>query len=81
MDALEVPWRPQLTVVPFRLAGAGDAANQQLLERINASKRVFVSSTMLDGLYTIRPCILNHRTHRDRIDEAIEIIAKAIAEA
>jgi len=78
---LELPWEPQLTVVPFRLAGGEDPANQRFLDRINASKRVFLSSTMLQGRYTLRACILNHRTHRDRIDEAIEIIAKAAADA
>jgi aromatic-L-amino-acid decarboxylase len=69
-------------VVPFRyLPGSGNAdeANRRLLERINASKRVFMSSTMLQGNYMLRPCIVNHRTHRDRIDEAIEIIRSAAA--
>jgi aromatic-L-amino-acid decarboxylase len=79
--AIEVPWEPQLTVVPFRLRDGDDDDNRRFLERINASKRVFCSSTLLDGRVTIRACILNHRTHRDRIDEAIEIIGKAAAEA
>jgi aromatic-L-amino-acid decarboxylase len=79
--ALEVPWAPQLTVIPFRLAGADDEANQAFLQRINASKRVFLSSTVLQGRYTLRVCIVSHRTHRDRIDECIEIVSKAAAEA
>jgi aromatic-L-amino-acid/L-tryptophan decarboxylase len=77
---LELPWRPQLTVVPFRLADADEEANKRLLERINASKRVFLSSTLIHGRYTIRACIVSHRTHRDRIDECIEIVRKAAAE-
>lgn len=79
----DVPWEPELSIVPFRyLAATGDADgfNRRLLERINASKRVFMSSTLLDGEFWIRPCILNHRTHRDRIDEAIDIIRKAAAD-
>jgi hypothetical protein len=28
----------------------------------------------------LRVCIVSHRTHRDRIDECIEIVAKAAAE-
>jgi aromatic-L-amino-acid decarboxylase len=78
----ELPWEPELTVVPFRYvpaSGDADAANRALLERINASKRVFISSTMLHGNYMLRPCIVNHRTHRDRIDEAIEIIRASAA--
>jgi aromatic-L-amino-acid/L-tryptophan decarboxylase len=71
---------PQLTVVPFRLAGADDETQKAFLAAINASKRVFLSSTMIHGLYTLRVCIVSHRTHRDRIDECIEIVAKAAAQ-
>lgn len=79
----EVPWEPELTVVPFRYRPRFDDPedfNRRLLERINDSKRVYLSSTMLDGMFTIRPCILSHRTHRDRIDEAIHIIRQAAAD-
>lgn len=79
----EVPWEPDLTVVAFRYlpsSGDPDEVNRRLLDRINASKRVFLSSTVLGGRFTIRACIVSHRTHRDRIDEAIEIIRQAAAE-
>ena len=75
--AIEIPWSPQLTVVPFRLAAGDDDANRAFLERINATKRVYLSSTSIHGRYVIRACILSHRTHRDRIDEAIDIIRSA----
>jgi aromatic-L-amino-acid decarboxylase len=77
---IELPWEPDLTIVPFRLRRGDDAANRQLLEAINASKRVFLSSTIVDGRFTIRACILAHRTHRDRIEECIDIVAKAVAD-
>jgi aromatic-L-amino-acid decarboxylase len=77
---LELPWAPDLTVVPFRLRDGDDAANKRLLEAINASKRVFLSSTVIDGRFTIRACILSHRTHRDRIDECVEIVRRAAAD-
>jgi len=76
---LEVPWAPDLTVVPFRLRDGDDAANRALLDAINESGRVFVSSTVLDGRFTIRVCIVSHRTHRDRIDECIDIVRSAAA--
>jgi aromatic-L-amino-acid decarboxylase len=76
---LEVPWSPDLTVVPFRVRDGDDDANRVLLSAINASGRVFVSSTVLDGRYTIRVCIVSHRTHRDRIDECIQIVRRAAA--
>jgi aromatic-L-amino-acid decarboxylase len=76
---LEVPWAPDLTVVPFRLRDRDEEANRALLSAINDSGRVFVSSTVLDGRFTIRVCIVSHRTHRDRIDECIEIVRRAAA--
>ncbi len=79
--SIELPWAPQLTVVPFRLAGGDDAANRRFLARINASPRVYLSSTSIFGRYTLRACILSHRTHRDRIDEAIDVIRRAAAGA
>jgi aromatic-L-amino-acid decarboxylase len=74
---LEIPWAPHLTVVAFRLAGATDDQDKAFLERINASKRVVLSSTTIEGRHVIRACIVSHRTHRARIDEAIEIVASA----
>jgi aromatic-L-amino-acid decarboxylase len=77
---LEVPWAPDLTVVPFRLRDGSDEANRALLAAINATGRVFLSSTVLEGRFTIRPCIVSHRTHRDRIVECIQIVRRAAAE-
>jgi aromatic-L-amino-acid decarboxylase len=78
---VELCWEPQLTVVAFRLAGADDVEIQKaFLAKINASKRVFLSSTMIHGRYVLRACILSHRTHQDRIDECIQIVRAAAAE-
>ncbi len=79
-DRFEVPWEPALSIVPFRLRDADNEANQELLERINASKRVFLSSTTLDGRYTLRVAILSHRSHRDRVEECVAIIKQAAGE-
>ncbi len=76
---LELPWRTQLTVTPFRLRDGGDDANKELLRLINASKRVFLSSTVIDDRYTLRVCIVSHRTHGDRILECVEIVREAAA--
>ena len=75
---LELPWDVDLTVVPFRLRGADDEANRRLLDEINASRRVVLSSTTIDDRFVIRACILSHRTHRDRIDECVEIVRRAV---
>jgi aromatic-L-amino-acid decarboxylase len=79
----ELPWRADLTVVPFRYRpGSGDPEdfNRRLLERINASRRVFLSSTMIDGRFVLRACIVSFRTHRDRVEEAVQIIRTAAAD-
>ena len=77
---IELCWQPQLTVIPFRLAGADDETQKAFLKRINASKRVFLSSTMIHGRYVLRVCIVSHRTHKDRIDECIEIVGRVADE-
>ncbi len=79
----ELPWEPQMTVVAFRYRpreGDPEAFNRALLDRINESRRVFLSSTMIDDRFVLRACIVSHRTHRERIEEAIEIIRSAAAE-
>jgi aromatic-L-amino-acid decarboxylase len=76
LPALELPWEPELSIVAFRARG-GDAASRQLLEEINASGRVFLSSTVIERRFFLRAAILSHRTHRDRLEEAIEIIRRA----
>lgn len=81
IPGLEVPLEPDLSVVAFRLvsdAPDADDLNRRLLDLINASGRVFLSSTVLDGLFTIRAAVLSHRTHRDRIDEGIAIIRSGV---
>lgn len=65
---------PQLSVVAFRLRGDGpelEARGQELLRRVNARRRVFLSSTRLRGRYVLRICVLSFRTHEDRVRDAV----------
>ncbi len=82
---------PDLSLVAFRLARrAGEALaacnrrNARWLERINARRRVHLSSTRLpatDGeAFTLRVCVLSVRTHARHVDRALEDIAAAIDE-
>jgi len=84
LPGLEVPLRPDLSIVVFRVRPAdpsraatelADEESRRLLERINSHRRVVLSSTVVDGRYTLRVCVTSHRTHRDRIEEALAIIA------
>lgn len=80
IDALDVPWEPELSIVVFRLRSPdGDAhqANEDFLARINSARRAFLSSTIMGGETFLRVCVLSHRTHRDRVLETIDIIRAA----
>lgn len=68
---------PQLSVVAFRLKGEGEQAdvrNAELLRRVNARGRVFLSSTRMGGRYLLRICVLSFRTHADRVRDAVEAL-------
>jgi aromatic-L-amino-acid decarboxylase len=67
-------------MVAFRPHGAGDEESAELLRRVNASNRVWLSSGVVGGRTFLRMCILSHRSRRGRIEEALEIIAAAAAE-
>jgi len=72
---LQVPWEPALSTVVFRMAD--DDASRRLLAAVNGSGRVFLSSTVVEGRFTLRLCIVSHRTHVDRVTEAIDLIIAA----
>jgi aromatic-L-amino-acid/L-tryptophan decarboxylase len=76
-EQMDVPWEPPLSTVVFRLRDRDDAVNRALLDRINTSKRIVLSSTILGNSFYLRVCVLAHRTHRDRVDEAVHIIRTA----
>ncbi|MFI6759084.1 aminotransferase class V-fold PLP-dependent enzyme [Micromonospora sp. NPDC050417] len=83
---LEVLWRPDLSTVAFRVraadagaaaADAADAATRELLTRVNASQRAYLSSTVVDGRQTVRVTIVAHRSHAPHVDEVIALITEA----
>ncbi|UBU09224.1 pyridoxal phosphate-dependent decarboxylase family protein [Nonomuraea gerenzanensis] len=79
----EVPWRPDLTAVAFRWVpehGDADAFNAELLRRVTARRRALLSSTRIGGRYMIGVCVVSHRTHRDRVEEVLDILRETCAE-
>jgi len=71
---------PDLSVIAFRYRpkkGNVDTFNRQLLEKIVKSQKLFLSSTLLNGEFVIRVCILSFRTHQPEVEEAFEIIKNA----
>lgn len=83
IEGIEIVAEPQLTILAFRLVRDGedlDALNRRLIDRINARKRVMLTPAILDGMFVIRIAIVSHRTHRDRVDMALDDIRAAIGE-
>jgi len=84
MPGIEIVAEPQLSVVAFRLVRPGlgpgelNTLNRRLLDRINDRRRVYLTSTMLADRFVIRICVLSFRTHRDRVQAALEDIRSAI---
>ena len=78
VPGIDVPWEPELSIVAFRLTktewAAPELATAELLRRLNALRRFVLSSTVVDGRFTIRIAILSFRTHRERIEETINAI-------
>jgi aromatic-L-amino-acid/L-tryptophan decarboxylase len=77
VDLSVVTFRPSLT--GGLTAEQADDLGRRLLERVNASGRVYLSHTVIEGRYALRACVLNHRTHGRQIDEALRLIAEHAA--
>jgi len=78
---------PQMfSLVCFRFAPFGaspaecDAMNQRILDRVNASGRVYLSHTKLYGRLVLRLAIGNLRTERRHVAEAWSLLREAAGE-
>jgi glutamate/tyrosine decarboxylase-like PLP-dependent enzyme len=65
---------------PDRRLAAINAFNQRLVDLVRADGRVFLSSTLLDGRYTLRLVALAFRTHRRTIDLTLRVLREKLAE-
>jgi aromatic-L-amino-acid decarboxylase len=67
-----------LSVVCFRLRG-DDEANRNLLEKVNAEGRFFISHTVLNGRYVLRIAAGNINTSRKTLDELWNLMEEICA--
>ncbi len=67
-----------LNLVCFRLRDSNER-NAALLEALNASGRIYLSHTVLDGRYVLRFCVGQPQTSTRHIDEAWALIAATAA--
>ncbi len=72
---------PELSVVTYRwLPKSGDANtfNKRLLDAIVGDGRIFISSTLLDGDFTLRFACLAFRTHRTTVDMLLQVLSEKV---
>jgi aromatic-L-amino-acid decarboxylase len=83
---LTVLRRPELSTVVFHVRLPGrttaeeDEATAELMSRVVAGKRTFLSSSRAAGRYIGRLIVLNHRTDRARVAEAVASVRHHAAE-
>jgi aromatic-L-amino-acid/L-tryptophan decarboxylase len=65
----EIAAPAQLNLICFRVR-AGDQANQQLMDRLNASGDLFLTHTKLDGKFTLRLCVGQTNTQARHVERA-----------
>ena len=81
----EVGPPPELSIVTYRWAppDAGpeetDRINQAIIDGARRDGRVWLSSTLLDGRFTLRMAALAFRTHRRTIDLALRVLREQVA--
>jgi len=72
---------PELSVVTYRWPqanGGTDEFNKKILEAVVADGRVFISSTILDGKYTLRLACLAFRTHLKTVDTLLTVLKEHV---
>lgn len=80
IPGFEVGPHPELSVTVYRCLpkrGDANAFNKRLVEAVNQEGRIFISSTMLDGAFTLRLAVGVYSTHLDVIEETLEILTRA----
>ena len=83
LDRFEPGPYPDLSIVTFRYrpaSGDANAFNRRLLRAVHNDGKVFITSTMIDGKYTLRLAVLNFRTHRETIDYLLELLQQKVSE-
>lgn len=79
VDGFETGPEPDLSVVTFRYVpaeGDPDDFNRRLVERLQRDGRIFLSSTQIDGRFTLRLAAVCFRSHREHVDEVIDILRR-----
>jgi aromatic-L-amino-acid decarboxylase len=77
LAGFEVGSVPDLSIVTYRYlpkSGDANAFNKRLLDAVLEDGKVFISSTMISGKFTLRLAVLSFRTHRETIDYLLQFL-------
>jgi aromatic-L-amino-acid decarboxylase len=86
LPGVEVVAEPDLSLLAFRARVPGasdaevDARSRRLVSLINQRQRVLLNGATVKGRFLIRMCVLSFRTHRDRVEAAIDDVRAALAQ-
>jgi aromatic-L-amino-acid decarboxylase len=64
------------SVVCFRMAGAADDVNRELLERVNATGLIYLSHAVLDGRYVLRLAVGQMNTSIEDVELAWSVLRR-----
>ena len=79
VNGFEVGPEPDLSVVTYRYVpkrGDVDAFNERLVEALHKDGRIFISTTRLDGRFTLRMAAVCFRTHCADVDAAVDVLTE-----
>ena len=82
VPGFEVGPVPELSVVTYRYVpkeGDVNRLNEALLQAVLEDGRVFLSSTIIDGKFTLRLAVLAFRTHLETVDLTLQILKEKAA--
>ncbi len=77
---LELAASVPLNIVCLRYAGANDAQNKEILMRLQESGVAVPSGTVLEGRFTLRVAISNHRSRQEDFDLLVKTVVATGAE-
>jgi aromatic-L-amino-acid decarboxylase len=78
----EVGPKPDLSIVTFRYVpknGNTDHFNRFIIKEIQNNGKVFISSTTINGNFTLRAAIVSFRTHKTEVDLLLNLLSEVIS--
>jgi glutamate/tyrosine decarboxylase-like PLP-dependent enzyme len=77
LERFETGPYPDLSIVTFRYLpqnGDIDDFNKRLVESVHRDGKVFITSTRINGRFTLRLAVLNFRTHRAPVVYLLQLL-------